>query len=482
MHIPAYAYTTIRSALPGLPTARHVEMLDCCLCDKPFEDSTPIPLGPTPESGLFGCRSCLTRLVARARRTRDAALAQDAERAGTEAAAWAPVRERHLARLDRVRQAAEAVTALVPDEGVRPLRVAALLVSLESAYAWVPDAPEPPASMDQEDPALRDEKFRLDLAMVTARETVAERLAYHLINEAQPDEPEMCGEMECPADCSGRHDVSEIDCGPDAIFDDLTEHGIAVERPAPEPTSHLLTGLLGESGTGTEAGQAQQFLTGIHDVAPALLAPYGIDADDVEALTDAAAVGLVADAWREGPLEVIHAAEGGPTDGEIFAQSVDLYRRARTALVTARDDGPDALLGFVAVASDLDLPWAGGTAFTLRTMSGPAAEFVKHVDDRVWFTGEVIRHHDWRAALLHRAMSAAFKASDQFGMPGWQDAVAGAMERLAELDLSDAPGQLADLAAVETALREAPDRLGVDALDWMVRQGVFVRDTGTVDR
>ncbi|MGW6911401.1 hypothetical protein [Streptomyces sp. NPDC054940] len=191
----------------------------------------------------------------------------------------------------------------------------------------------------------------------------------------------------------------------------------------------------------------------------------------------AAAVGLVADAWREGPLDGIHAADDGPSDGEIFAQGVDLYRWARAALLAARDDGPEELLAFVAIASDPDLPWAGGSPFTLRAVSASAslAEFGRHVDDRVWFTTEVIREQGWRAALLHRALSAASRAPHQFGMPGWPDTVRTAMGRLAPLDRSDAPESLTDLAAVEAALLEAPDRLGVAALDWLAARGLLDR-------
>ncbi|MFG2291255.1 hypothetical protein ACGFOU_34910 [Streptomyces sp. NPDC048595] len=471
MHIPTYAHDTIRAAaLPSMPTPRQVGGLDCCLCDKPFgEGLAAIPLGPTPTSGLFGCRPCLTRLVARARRARDAALAHDAERAQAESAAWMPVRERHLARLDSVRQAAEAVAGLTRGGDTEALRVAWLLVSLESAYTWVPDTPEPPASVEGEDSEMKDEAFRLDLAMITARDAVAERLAYHLLNEAQPEEPEMCEEFECPEGCSGRHDSTHIDCGPDAIFDDLAEHGITVEQPEPEPLSPRLAALWGRS----EAEEKHPPLPGIEEQAHVVLAHFRIDADDTDVLVSAAAVGLVADAWREGPLDVIHAADNGPSDGEIFAQSVDLYRRARAALVAAQDDGPEVLLSFVAVASDVDLPWAGGSRFVLRTMSESAPEFVQHVHDRVRFTAEVMREQGWRAGLLHRAASAAFKAPTHFGMPGWPSAVASAMERLALLDRSGAPEALADLAAVEASLLEAPDQLGADALDWISHQALL---------
>ncbi|CAL9319111.1 hypothetical protein [Streptomyces sp. SudanB52_2052] len=460
MHIPAYARATIRAALPTVPTSRQVGALECCLCAEPFgEELAPVPLGPTPTSGLFGCRPCLTRLVARARRSRDVALVQDAERARVEGAAWERARERYVAGVESVREAAEAVTRLAGDADVAPLRIAWLLVSLESAYAWATDdPPEPPASVDPEDTGVRDGEFRLLLEMTSAREAVADRLAYHVIDQAAREEPELCAEWGCPQDCSGRHETEHIDCGPDAVFEDLAEHGVVVERAGPPHDRPATTGEKPAADVSELAG---------------VLAHSGIDTDDAEVLVSAAAVGLVADAWRDGPLDEIHFAAGGPSDGEIFAQSVDLYRRARTALLAAREDGPEALLAFQAVASDVDLPWAGGSRFTLRAAGEPTEEFVRHVDDRVWFTSKVLREQGWRAALLHRAASAVFKNSGHFGMPGWPAAVASAMEHLRALDRSDAPEALSDLEAVEAALLEAPDRLGTAALDWIAGRSVF---------
>ncbi|WP_430479767.1 hypothetical protein ACQZM9_26600 [Streptomyces sp. P11-1] len=470
MHIPAYAYDTIRAALPSVPTSRHVGHLDCCLCDKPFgKELAAIPLGPTPTSGLFGCRPCLTGLITRARHARDTALARSAEQARAESAAWLPLREAHLARLEAVREAAEAVVGVARDEKTEALQVAWLLISLESACTWVPETPEPPASVDREDPELKDAAFRLNLSMIAAREAVAERLAYHLVNEAQSEEPEMCEEFECPEDCTGRHDSSHIDCGPDAIYEDLARHGITVEQPDPGPLSPRLTALLGKG----ETEEKHPPFPDIEEQAPSVLAHFGVDANDTDVLVSTAAVGLVVDAWREGPLDEIHSTDTGPSDGEIFAQSVDLYRRARAALVAARENGPEALHAFVAVASDVDLPWAGNSPFTLRAASGPVTEFVQHIDNRVWFTAEVMREQGWRAALLHRALSALAKAPTHFGMPEWPATVASVMARLAELDRSDAPKALADLAAVESALLEAPDRLGADVLHWISLQALL---------
>ncbi|MGW1466452.1 hypothetical protein ACWCPT_19140 [Streptomyces sp. NPDC002308] len=475
MHIPAYAHDTIRAAvLPRAHTSHHVGGLHCCLCDEPFgADLAAIPLGPTEKSGLFGCRPCLTQLIARARRTRDAALVHDAAWNRVDSAAWEAARDHHLARLGSVREAAEAVAELAESGKIAPLGVAWLLISLESANTWVPDTPEPKSSVDREETVLTDEAFRLSLAMITAREAVANQLAYHLINEAHPEEPEMCEELECPEGCSGRHDSSYIDCGPDAIFEDLAEHGINVQQPEPEPLSPRMATLMEKTQPDTKPSPLPDF----EEHALAALAHYGIGTNETDVLVSAAAVGLVADAWRDGPLDVIHAAVDGPTDGEIFAQSVDLYRRARTALVAAENDGPEALLAFVAVASDVDLPWAGGSRFALRSISDSTAEFVMHVDNRVWLTAEVMRQQGWHAAVLQRAVSAVFKAPTHFGMPGWPSAVASAMEGLALLDRSEAPEALADLRAVKTSLLRAPDELGADALSWISRHGLLSEET-----
>jgi hypothetical protein len=101
-------------------------------------------------------------------------------------------------------------------------------------------------------------------------------------------------------------------------------------------------------------------------------------------------------------------------------------------------------------------------------MPEAVGEFVRHVSDRVWFTAEVMRSQGWHAALLHRAGAAVLdEASGSFGMPRWPSVVASTMERLAALDRSEAPDALDDLAEVEAALLEAPDRLGADALGWL---------------
>ncbi|MFJ1702184.1 hypothetical protein [Kitasatospora sp. NPDC088346] len=469
MHIPAYAHGTIRAALPAIPTGRQMASLDCCVCGAAFgRDLGAVPLGPAPEAGLSGCRPCLSRLVTRARETRDAGLARNAEQVRKDSEAWESVRDHYSARLDAVRQAAEEVAELAGNEEVPPLRIAWLSISLESAHAWISDAPEPPPSVDREDHLLTNAEMLLSGAMITARGAVAERLVYHLVNEAQPEEPEMCEELECPEDCSGRHDTSHIDCGPDAIFEDLLEYGVSIEEPGPAPLSPRLAALLAP-----RSEEQPPLFPGLEEQASTALAHLGLDASDPEVLLSAAAAGLAAEALLNEPLDAIRAAPGGPDSGDVFAQGVDLYRRARKALVAARDGGPERLGAFTAVASDLDLPWAGGSRFTLRAASGPVADFVRNIEEQVGITEELMRRQGWHDAVLHRAFTAVFKATHHFGMPGWPGIVDAAMKRLASLDRMSAPPELADLRAVETALLQEPDRLGTNALGWLVRHALL---------
>ncbi|MFF7988543.1 hypothetical protein ACFZDG_01975 [Kitasatospora xanthocidica] len=348
------------------------------------------------------------------------------------------------------------------------MRVAWLSISLESAHAWIPDAPEPPSSVDREDHRLTNAKMLMGRAMITARGAVADRLVYHLVNAVQPEEPEICEQLECPEDCSGRHETSHIDCGPDAIFDDLLEYGVSIDEPGPAPLPPQFAALFAP-----RPEEPTPLFPGLEEQAAAALPRLGIDPGDPEVLLSAAAAGLAAEALLNEPLDALRAAPGGPDAGDVFAQGVDLYRRARKALVAARDGGPERLGAFTAVASDLDLPWAGGSRFTLRAASGPVADFVRNIEEQVWITEELMRRQGWRDALLHRAFTAVFKATHHFGMPGWPAVVDAAMKRFASLDRLSAPPELADLGAVEAALLQEPDRLGVNALGWLVRHAVL---------
>jgi hypothetical protein len=102
---------------------------------------------------------------------------------------------------------------------------------------------------------------------------------------------------------------------------------------------------------------------------------------DEGTIVSAAAVGLVELVWRNSPLEDMHAGGGlrglGPSDGEMFAESVALHRAAKAAL-------PEefGLLEFEDHVLDRHRPWAAGRR-TLQEMGyGSLGAFTKHVRGR----------------------------------------------------------------------------------------------------
>jgi hypothetical protein len=120
MHIPAYAYATIQAALPTAPLPSQVPGANCCLCDMPFRGGVRVPLNAFTESDLEACRPCLTRLVAQARRLRDNAFTEETNRIRAELAEWKVTQDRHVASIERVRQAADAVTQLLDEDDIAP--------------------------------------------------------------------------------------------------------------------------------------------------------------------------------------------------------------------------------------------------------------------------------------------------------------------------------------------------------------------------
>jgi hypothetical protein len=237
MHIPAYAHATIRVALPPDPTDTQAQGLNCCLCSRPFEALAPVALTLVAESDLSACRPCLTQLVSQARQSRDAAYTEEARRVRSDQAKWIAARDRYLAQATRVRQAAESVARLACDDNVTAHGVAWLYVALESAYAWGRDGEPTDSQPTQSTISIKEASTDVFIAMTLAREAIADRLAYHVINQDLPLEPEACAELDCPEGCSGKHEWSEIDCGPDAIFDHLQEYGVSLE-----PQPHLPPG------------------------------------------------------------------------------------------------------------------------------------------------------------------------------------------------------------------------------------------------
>lgn len=202
---------------------------------------------------------------------------------------------------------------------------------------------------------------------------------------------------------------------------------------------------------------------------------------DEDTIVSAAAVGLVETVWRNSPLEDMHAGGGlrgrGPSDGEMFAESVALHRVAKAAL--PREFG---LLEFEDHLLDRRRPWAAGGR-TLQEMGyGSLGAFTKHVRGR---TNALlaIRDDGYRLLLGYLILVTRLYGRDHYGMPRWT-AIAGSVRELLLTPehpawLGDSPRQAHDTAlavapsgtplpdALHRVLLDGPDTLPLPVLDWL---------------
>lgn len=202
---------------------------------------------------------------------------------------------------------------------------------------------------------------------------------------------------------------------------------------------------------------------------------------DEDTIVSAAAVGLVELVWRNSPLERMHAGGGlrgrGPSDGEMFAESVALHRVAKAAL--PREFG---LLEFMDHVLDRHRPWAAGGRSLQEMGYGSLGAFAKHVRRR---TNALlaIRGDGYRLLLGYLIMVTRLYGRDHYGMPRWP-AIAGSVRELLLTPehpawLGDSPRQERDTAlamappstpfpdALHRALLDGPDTLPLPALDWL---------------
>jgi hypothetical protein len=217
---------------------------------------------------------------------------------------------------------------------------------------------------------------------------------------------------------------------------------------------------------------------------------------DEESILGAAAVGLVEEVWRNSPLEDMHAGGGmrgcGPTDGEMFAESVALQRVGKAAL--PREYG---LLEFEDHVLDRNRPWAAGGR-TLQEMGyGHLGAFRTHVRGR---TNALLslRRHGYRLMFGYLVARTKFSGDDHYGMPRWPGIAVSVRELLLTPEhpawLSDSPTQRREeaLAVAPTGtpppdrlyrvLLDGPDKLPLAVLDWLTEQVMFNARSLAADR
>lgn len=201
-------------------------------------------------------------------------------------------------------------------------------------------------------------------------------------------------------------------------------------------------------------------------------------------IRDVAAVGLVEKAWRNSPVEDMHASRRGPSDGEMFAESVALRRVARDALARGTDLDL-ALLDFERHLLDRSRPWAAGGR-TLEEMGyGNLKAFEKHVKTQ---TNSLMAVNDEDGPDVLRNYLAAFTTlygNRHHGMPRWPAIVSSVRDVLQDPAhpawhgrgsevISAAPRETPAVDRLCQALLDAPDHLPLTVLDWLTQHGVMI--------
>ena len=212
------------------------------------------------------------------------------------------------------------------------------------------------------------------------------------------------------------------------------------------------------------------------------LAQLACAAPDEYSILDVAAVGLVEKVWRNSPLEDMHASRRGPSDGEMFAESVALHRVARDALASGTNA---ALLEFERHLLDRNRHWAAGGR-TLQEMGyGHLTAFEKHVKTQTNIL-MTINDDDGRDVLLKYLIAfTALYGNQHYRMPRWTVIVSGVRDILQDRAhpawygrgnevIAAAPSQTPTIDDLCQALIDAPEELPLPVLDWLTQRGVMM--------
>jgi hypothetical protein len=203
---------------------------------------------------------------------------------------------------------------------------------------------------------------------------------------------------------------------------------------------------------------------------------------DPDSILDAAAVGMVERVWRNSPLEDMHAGKRGPSDGEVFAESVALQGVARAALIQG---GSSGLLAFEGHVLDRERPWAAGGR-TLQDMGyGHLGAFTRHVKQQIDVLMDIDEVYGKRTLHGYLIMITAIYGRRHRGMPGWPGIVAGVRAVLENPEhpawnghgresITAAPAETPPPDQLCRILIDAPDKLPLSVFDWLTHKGVMM--------
>jgi hypothetical protein len=204
------------------------------------------------------------------------------------------------------------------------------------------------------------------------------------------------------------------------------------------------------------------------------------------AVLSAAAVGLVIEVWRSGPVEDMHAGRSGPGNAAMFAESTALHAFAVIALTAP--NRKTGLRDFEAHLLDRERPWAGTGGRTLPDLGyGFVGHYRRHVKDRINELMALADHTCVPAPLETYLIPRAFmRGLDHKGMPGWPVIVDRIGVLLADPDhprwgddrrghqaLEELPAQVTSVGDLTATLLTNPSLLPQDVLEWLCRHLLY---------
>jgi hypothetical protein len=205
-----------------------------------------------------------------------------------------------------------------------------------------------------------------------------------------------------------------------------------------------------------------------------------------EGIMSAMAVGLVIEAWRNGPVEAMHGSGRGPDDAAMFAESTALHSKAIAALNA--ENQAHGLLDFEQHLLDRERPWAGSGGRKLRDLGhGHLGRYTRHVRDR---TNALLslRHHmcvadPLQVYLVNKALAYG---ENHKGMPAWPTIVERIGILLADPQhpawrqdgrgaraLSEIPRLALPVERLTSNLLTEPSALPVEVLEWLSRHLLY---------
>jgi hypothetical protein len=224
-------------------------------------------------------------------------------------------------------------------------------------------------------------------------------------------------------------------------------------------------------------------LSGLNAVHAALCRVAGIVSSD--AVLSAAAVGLVAEVWRHGPVENMHADRRGPSNAAMFAESTALHAVAVVALTAPNHKA--GLRDFEEHLLDRGRPWAGSGGRTLTDLGqGFLGDYRRHVNERVNALMGLSDHTCVPGPLEKYLIPKALMHSrDHKGMPGWPVIVHRIGVLLADPDhprwgdrrghqaLGELPPEVTSIGDLTATLLTNPSDLPQGVLDWLSRHLLY---------